>query len=834
MPSAGSDLPICDGSCILPMMKRNSNEIGRLGFWKTLGAGLALYMLAFTQGGCITSALVMRHHLRNGGYLEEWSKEDGEHLAGLVYDQAKELKYDMFIPMDAQKGTNTPLLLFIHGGAWQTGRRHDLAYACKYYAKHGCITATLDYSLVSPKRPEVTIYVMLDEITRCIGAIKEELAKRGYVTPKIALGGFSAGGHLALLYSYSRASESPIPIAFVCEKVGPSDFSEKAFGKKGSAQLVSGGSGTKVSVADLERPDVRRLVDSLSPVSFITRKSVPTIFAYGGKDNLVKRSHRDALAEALEKNGVAHVAVDFPGSHHAMWSDPDKTEEFRKAVLLYCRTYMKSEAAVAANDNRPPATGRAAVRSVADGICSITSIGPVGTNGVVRVDFTLRAEAGSDIRCRAELPPSEKWDGRLWGKGNSGVGGKIPKLNLAYMTGPTLPAMVTTDLGTRAVATGRASTTSIWSVVVQRDYNWRATHLMTVYGKRLVEAFYGRPAKKTYFVGGSCGGRQAFHEAMRFPEDYDGIVASLPANNIVPNRIGKWHLWRTTHDGEGRALFTKEEMRIVADAAVEFRAADDPKPYAGHYLADGRATEEEIDSMLALAARKCPSLKQGDKMVRLKAIYSPVVVDGVCLALGFAPGTYLGDKIHVSNDALLRTWLGTKDIALTNWCNVTWGHLREYAREAGSEANANPADLSAFFARGGKLIVTAGWEDQTIPPGPIIDHYERICAHEGGLEKTMEHCLLFCMPGVAHGGGKGRATQGAAGTPSLTRAIVEWVENGKAPDRIIVRDGVRKMDFPVATYPGLFVQDETGGWKRVERPRSKPQLSPEVFSAGGR
>ena len=90
------------------------------------------------------------------------------------------------------------------------------------------------------------------------------------------------------------------------------------------------------------------------------------------------------------------------------------------------------------------------------------------------------------------------------------------------------------------------------------------------------------------------------------------------------------------------------------------------------------------------------------------------------------------------------------------------------------------------------------------------------------------------MPGVAHGGGKGRATQGAAGTPSLTRAIVAWVENGKAPDRIIVRDGVRKMDYPVATYPGLFVQDETGGWKRVERPRAKPQLSPEVFSAGGR
>ncbi len=506
------------------------------------------------------------------------------------------------------------------------------------------------------------------------------------------------------------------------------------------------------------------------------------------------------------------------------------------AGLVLCILAFSQGGCIAsvADGNRPSATGSAGVRSVADGICSITSIKPIGTNGVVRVDFTLSAEEGSDIRCRAELPPPGKWDGRFWGKGNSGMGGKIPKLNLAGMTGATLPAMVTTDLGTLAVVEGRAGATSIWPVAVQRDYNWRATHLMTVYGKRIVEMFYGKPARKAYFVGGSCGGRQAFHEAMRFPADYDGIVASLPANNVIPNRMGKWHLWRMTHDDEGRVLFTKKEMRAVADAAVEFRAASDPKPYAGHYLADGRATEADLDGMLARAAEKCPSLRQSDKMARLKAIHSPVVVDGECLSLGFAPGTYLGNKIRVNNDALLRTWLGAKDIALTNWCNITWKHLRELAREAGPEMNANPADLSAFFSRGGKLIVTTGWEDQSIPPGPVVDHYERICAHEGGLEKTMEHCLLFCMPGVAHGGGKGRATQGAAGAPSLRKSIVEWVENGKAPDRIIVRDGVRKMDYPVATYPGLFVQDGKGEWTRVERPRSKPRLSPEVISGYGR
>ena len=308
------------------MMKTARNAICGLRLWISLGAGLVFGILACNQGYC-APVLPMTDQFRNGGYLEEWSKEDGEQLSGLVYDKSKNLKYDVFIPKDAKKDSNIPLMLFIHGGSWNSGRRQDLAYACKYYAKKGCIAATLDYSLISRRRPEVTIY-------------NEEMAKRGYRTPKIALGGFSAGGHLALLYSYSRAGESPIPIAFVCDKVGPSDFSEKAFGKKMSALLVSGGTGKKVAAADLQKAEVRKLIDSLSPVAFVTGKSVPTIFAYGGRDNLVKRHHRDVLAKALKENGVAHVEVDFPNSHHGMWSDPDKTEEFRKAVLRYCQTYM--------------------------------------------------------------------------------------------------------------------------------------------------------------------------------------------------------------------------------------------------------------------------------------------------------------------------------------------------------------------------------------------------------------------------------------------------------------------------------------------------------------
>ena len=306
---------------------------------KMILSGVCL-CLAFLFTGCEESEEQMRQNAQNAGYMEGWSEEDGQFIPNLVYNKEKNLQYDMYLPKDLKKDAPVRLLLFIHGGAWKEGSRYDVAYACKYYAKHNCVTATLEYSLLAKDHPEVKIPTMLDEITECIGAIKEKLAAEGYQTSKIALSGVSAGGHLALLYSYSRAEESPIPIAFVFEFVGPTDFCERTLGAKDSAGFISFVTGQKINPEDLNKPEIKKLGESLSPLSFVTEKSVPTICAYGGKDWLVPACHRNALVRALEKNGVPHVCVDFPNSDHGMGNDPDKAEEFRKAVFSYCEKYM--------------------------------------------------------------------------------------------------------------------------------------------------------------------------------------------------------------------------------------------------------------------------------------------------------------------------------------------------------------------------------------------------------------------------------------------------------------------------------------------------------------
>ena len=445
------------------------------------------------------------------------------------------------------------------------------------------------------------------------------------------------------------------------------------------------------------------------------------------------------------------------------------------------------------------------------------------TSAFVRVEFALVPEKGSDIKCLAVLPMPGRWDGRFWGQGNSGRAGSLPDLD-AYIAMDT--AAATTDLGTTVASRKYLDKSIPWADGVLRDFHWRATHLMTVYGKRIVKAFYGRSCEHAYFNGGSTGGRQGMGEALRFPEDYDGIISVLPDNNAAVNEVALWHLWRQTHDSEGRALFSKEDLVALSDAAIEFRAKTDPKPYAGHVIADGRFTEKEIDDFVAFAAKKRPALAEGDGPARLKALYMPLVHDGRCYFTGFAPGTNHSVNYQWGSLLSMPHFLAGKGFPQPRWKDVGFEQVDMYLREGTSEFNACSADLSDFVKRGGRIIMTAGWEDQTIPPGPIVDYYERVCMENGGLANVSRFMRLFCIPGCAHGGGRGRVMTGSPSGRQVKDKLVDWCEKGIAPDKLIVKWRRGGMDMPVAPYPGLYRQNDQGGWTLETRPRSKPIVDP--------
>ena len=55
----------------------------------------------------------------------------------------------------------------------------------------------------------------------------------------------------------------------------------------------------------------------------------------------------------------------------------------------------------------------------------------------------------------------------------------------------------------------------------------------------LVARFYGESIRHSYYLGASQGGREALMVAQRFPQDYDGVFAQVPANTYVHLSIGE-------------------------------------------------------------------------------------------------------------------------------------------------------------------------------------------------------------------------------------------------------------------------------------------------------
>jgi len=418
-----------------------------------------------------------------------------------------------------------------------------------------------------------------------------------------------------------------------------------------------------------------------------------------------------------------------------------------------------------------------------------------GTDAYAQIDFSLCPEPGSDIRCQLLLPPAERWDGRLWGKGNSGWAGAMPRGLWRF---PALgTAVVSTDLGTGEITEGGKSNLRAWPAGVKRDYDWRATHLMTEWAVRLATAYYGKPPHHKYFDGGSCGGRQAMSEAYRYPGDYDGILCSLPANLTVSKEAEMFHLSRATHDENGALLFTTNEMRIVADAACAYKGVK--------VLDDPRFAEEEIDGFLKLAAEKAPRLADPDLRARLKAIFMPVYLDGKCVFNGFAPGSYLGKNMQWKRFTRFANYLVEAGfVKEADYTGATWEQFRGFVRVDGPSFNACASDLSAFRARGGKILMTVGLEDQTIPPFLVMDYYEAIAEADGNPDITRGYLALWCLPGCAHGGGKGRVMTTSPNGKKVRQAVIDWVERGKRPEKV---------------FPGWEYGDGThprGGFARID------------------
>ncbi len=452
------------------------------------------------------------------------------------------------------------------------------------------------------------------------------------------------------------------------------------------------------------------------------------------------------------------------------------------------------------------------------------------------------------IHFHAQLPLPDNWNGRFLQWGDGGKDGDLDFANHRVAEGY---AVTNSNTGHDS-ATEPGSAFGFNNRQSEIDFGYRAVHLTTLAGKALVNSYYRRPAQYSYFEGCSTGGRQGLMEAQRYPDDFDGIVAGAPVNFYqAMNAAGVWHLQQmfkddyagnlaVDADGDG-SLENVELVNILNTAVMN-------KCDAADGVRDGVLDDPfscSFDPVVELADYHCPNAGAAgvcftDTQIQTIANFyrGPADRDGNVIY----PGKMLGSEPDWINlfmptarnnmlPSMLRGPAGDhvnylfyeEDPGVTipaledihyqarttgmnpefHWLDFDVQDFADGKAETMSALmDATDPDLSSFLlSRGGKLIVYHGLTDALSVSKATVGYFNDMvdATFDGSFAAANDAARLFLVPGMGHcGGGAGPNTW------DKLVPLVNWVENGVAPDQIVATHssgGRIDNERPLCTFP---------------------------------
>jgi feruloyl esterase len=416
-----------------------------------------------------------------------------------------------------------------------------------------------------------------------------------------------------------------------------------------------------------------------------------------------------------------------------------------------------------------------------------------------RVKLVLKPTSDSNINSELWLP-TDNWNGKFLVVGNGGFAGSIQgygdmqvALRLGYATAAT-------DTG-HSAADGPNGMFALGHPEKIVDFAYRAVHETTVQSKQLINTFYDRAPQYSYFKGCSTGGRQAVMAAERYPEDYDGIIAGALANR---------HIQMHTAGSARRINLARRPEQAIPDAKAKMVNAalmNKCDVLKEGFLNNPRQCSFDLSSLLCKGAdgENCltrPQLQAvetfygGLKNSRGELIFSGQAIGNPLPALQSTTDFTVSDTVRIwgfqNADYDWRTFDLDRDMPIIN-------------SKVGFVDAVDP-DLRAFKARGGKLLLYAGWGDTTITPENTVLYYENLLAEMG--RDQGDFTRLFMVPGMGHcRGGAGPYSFDTIGT------LEQWRERGVAPAQIMGRNPQSGLARPLCPFPQYAKYKGTGDLK---------------------
>ena len=267
----------------------------------------------------------------------EWDESVGEIYSNLDYENDNGNQYDLYIPSGLDKLENQYLILFIHGGSFNSGSKEDGESWCKYYATKWYITASVDYTLQNQGK-DASIYLMNEEIENAVTAIKQKTEELGYHIAGMAPCGVSAGGTLAMNLAYN--GNAAIPVKFVFQLAAPTYFAPSEWSLLMKVDRLDSEEKFCKMMTGKELEDYDTEIQNISPACIVNEDSVPSLIGYGLIDHCVPLSQKYYLIEVYDRDNVMYDYIEFPKSNHGMYNDLDKLQEFLDKSLEYARVYF--------------------------------------------------------------------------------------------------------------------------------------------------------------------------------------------------------------------------------------------------------------------------------------------------------------------------------------------------------------------------------------------------------------------------------------------------------------------------------------------------------------
>jgi feruloyl esterase len=425
-----------------------------------------------------------------------------------------------------------------------------------------------------------------------------------------------------------------------------------------------------------------------------------------------------------------------------------------------------------------------------------------------RVVGFIEPVPNSHIGFEVWMPPAAKWNKRFFVVGNPAFEGAIKYQGL----------MGALDKGfaTASTDTGHQDPGHKWAMgQPERIIDWthRAVHETTVVSKRLIQAFYGNPPSYSYWNNCHNGGRQGLTAAQLYPEDFDGIVAGDPAYYLTHLQTGSEYLsWVALKDGTSAPGFIPPAKypamhRAVLDACdardgVKDGAIEDPTRCNFDPASIQCHGPDQLSCLTSAQVETARRIYAGAKFADGKQIYS-----------GFEPGSELlwnamiagPEPLFINNDFF--KYMAFED---PNWDFKTFdieADTRKIDARLGPVINTLQTDLTAFKARGGKLIMYQSWNETWVPPRTITTYYKSVADTMGGESKIKDFYRLFMVPDF------GMCPSLFPGTFDALGAVQRWREEGIAPDQIIANYSDRGRVYkkrPVCPYPQVAIYKGSG------------------------